>query len=131
MNLKEKIIEDRNEAMKNQDKNKKLILNTLIGELDRITKTPTDAQVSKEVKRIIEGNIICGNLEENKYLEIYLPKMLDDSELTTAINSIITEKQITDIKSMGIVMKVLAELHPGQYDGKKASEQIKTILISK
>ena len=85
MTLKEQIQKDRITAMKEGNKEKRLVLSTLIGELDRIDKNPTDAQVIKKVKSLIDSNVECGNVSENQFLEGYLPKTLSEQELDTLI----------------------------------------------
>ena len=91
MTLKEQIQKDRVSAMKEGNKEKRLVLSTLVGELDRIDKNPTDAQVMKKVKSLIDSNIECGNESENVFLEGYLPQMLSDNELETIITNYINQ----------------------------------------
>lgn len=128
MNLKETIVNDRQMAMKMRDKSMTLILGTLIGELDRIEKTPSDDTVIKTIKKIIENNTLHNiNPEENQVLSQYLPKALTEVELTAIIHTQVTTNNYT-IKDMGKIMKFLSEQYVGQYDGRLASNLIKTIL---
>lgn len=101
MTLKEKILKDRMNAMKEGNTNKKNVLSALIGELDRTTKDPSDAQVVNQVKKLIESNVECKNTEENQYLECYLPSMLSETELTDIIVNEITTHGYNSIKNMG------------------------------
>lgn len=64
-------------------------------------------------------------------LKTYLPKMLTDAELSSAIDNIIASVGAKDMKDMGKVMKVLAEKYTNLYDGKTASNCIKERLMQK
>ena len=59
----------------------------------------------------------------------YLPKMMTEDELKSAIDSVVTETGASSMKDMGNVMKLLRERYAGQYDGKMASEYIKEKLF--
>jgi len=128
MTLKEQIQKDRVTAMKEGNKEKRLVLSTLVGELDRIDKNPTDAQVIKKVKSLIDSNIECGNESENVFLEGYLPQMLSDNELETIITNYINQMSISGMSNMGKVMAYLKNQYPGKYDGKTASQLVKNVL---
>ena len=128
MTLKEKIQSDRLTALKAGEKRQNLVLSTLLGELDRVAKEPTDEQVIKKVKSMIDGNIECHNEIENQYLECYLPQMLSTDELGTIIQEITIRLQISDMKGMGLVMKELQTKYPGMYDGKIASQIVKNTI---
>lgn len=64
-------------------------------------------------------------------LKNYLPKMLTDAELSSAIDGIIAYVGAKDMKDMGKVMKALAEKYANLYDGKTASGYIKERLMQK
>lgn len=59
----------------------------------------------------------------------YLPKMLSEEELHSAIDDIVAELGASSMKDMGRVMKTLGERFPNQYDGKTASMYIKEKLL--
>jgi len=128
MTLKEQIQNDRIVAMKAGDKRKRLVLSTLMGELDRIDKNPNDAQVIKKIKNMVDGNIECHNEMENEYLEVYLPKIMSENELAAAIQNATIKLGVDSMKGMGLIMKELQQSFPGQYDGKLASELVKKCL---
>ena len=67
-------------------------------------------------------------IEEKVYLDEYLPKMLDNDELTTIIDSLISKTGAKSVKEMGLVMKELSSNYSGQYDGKIASTIIREKL---
>lgn len=128
MKIKEKIIEDRKKAMKNGNTDQRLILSTVLGEFDRISKDPSDEQVIKVIKKIVDSNIECGTIGENKYLEIYLPKMIGEEDIKQIIIEELTRNEYSTMKDMGKVMGYLKQNYAGQYDGKLASDIIKKYL---
>lgn len=65
---------------------------------------------------------------EAEYLEKYLPKMMDENQLKSAIDHIIEETGASSMKDMGKVMKELSSKFPNMYDGKTASTYIKEKL---
>ena len=67
-------------------------------------------------------------LKEKEVLDGYLPKMLSEAELSSAIDEIVTANGFSTMKDMGNAMKILKEKYPNQYDGKLASTLIRTKL---
>lgn len=67
---------------------------------------------------------------EKVILDEYLPKMMSNEELKSAIDEIVKEVNASNMKDMGKVMKELSNKYSGQYDGKTASMIIKEILSS-
>jgi len=63
-------------------------------------------------------------------LQEYMPSALTDSELAAAIESLIAETGAQTPKDMGKVMQGLTAAYKGRYDGKKASEAVRTRLSS-
>ena len=93
------------------------LLSTLLGELDRrpnqnIPATPDD--IYKNIKKLYEASIECGNSDEETYLGEFIKKQLSEDE----IRSIIKDTQLTDI---GGIMKYLNINYAGQFDGRIAS----------
>lgn len=128
MKIKERIIKDRIDAMKNGNTEQRLILSTVLGELDRISKDPSDDQVVKVIKKMVDSNIECGTIKENEYLEVYLPKMISEEDLKQIIIEEMTRNEYSTMKDMGKVMGYLKQNYAGQYDGKLASDIIKKYL---
>ena len=58
----------------------------------------------------------------------FLPKQMDDSEMQTAIQAVITETGASSMKDMGKVMGALKSKYAGQMDFGKASGMIKGLL---
>ncbi len=69
-------------------------------------------------------DLVAQNAAERAILARYLPSQLEDGELANLVRSWLTEGQ----NSMGAVMTRLKERYAGQYDGKRASEIVRTIL---
>ena len=67
-------------------------------------------------------------LSEKKFIDEYLPKMMSDIELRDAIKNIFIENNVTSIKQMGVVMKILKDKYSGEYDPSMASFVIKEML---
>jgi uncharacterized protein YqeY len=57
-------------------------------------------------------------------LEKYLPAAMSAEEITTLVESVITELGATSKKEMGAVMKVLQERTAGRADGKTLSGEV-------
>lgn len=129
MGLKEQIQIDRKEALIKRKTEKRKVLSTLLGELDRIDKNPSDAQIIKKIKGLIESNKLTNLIEENKYLINYLPKLMSKKEIETIIKDYINKENLSGSKGIGLVMKYLKNNYIGQYDGKIASEITKKELI--
>lgn len=110
--IKEQIIQYRNTNLQYRT-----LLGTLIGELDRISKNPTDEQVIQVVKKMIESNSLVNSnetLEENFILSKFLPSQLTDEQ----IESIIKREKFNSIKDC---MTFFKDLYKGKYDGKSVS----------
>ncbi len=94
--------------------------------------------ISKEIKQRRESaeQYIAGSrqdladkeLEEIKYIEIYLPKQLNDDELTKIIRDTILKSGSNKISDFGKIMSLLMPKVIGIADGKKVSIILKQIL---
>ena len=127
LTIKEKIQADKIWAMKNSPKTN-ILLGTVLGELDRISKNPTDDESINVIKKMIESCIECKNMDEAFFLERYMPKSLTIEELSINIQDYCIKNSITEKRQMGLVMKYLKENFNGRYDGKLASQIISNIL---
>lgn len=67
-------------------------------------------------------------LNEKEVIDRYLPKMMDENELGSAIDEIVSELGATTIKDMGKVMSSLRVAHPNRFDGGVAAKLIKSKL---
>ena len=128
MTLKETIQADKAWAMKSSPVTNTL-LSTVLGELDRISKNPSDDQVITVIKKMIESAKECGNEHEVAFLsDRYMPKQLSLQGLHDIIKEYCNTNNITDKKQMGLVMKYLKDNYVGQYDGKVASGIFSSII---
>ena len=67
-------------------------------------------------------------LAENKYLEEYLPKQLNEEEITERVKTIIANLGATSIKDMGRVMGVANKEMAGVASGQAISKIVKSLL---
>ena len=111
------------------------LLSTVIGECEQISKDPSEKQIISVMQKMYKDNeatmrecpsskidIIFDLTEENKFLSIYLPKPLADSELIKIIKD-----RMDKGEKMPDIMKFLTANYKGRYDGKKASQFIKDL----
>lgn len=134
-NLLLQIKADIKSAMLSKDAKKKLILSTLVGEIDRIEpiivdglKTHTDIQIISVIKKMIESNKVTGTIDENEYLNVYLPSELSYDELYDIIKNFIVNNSLSGLKDTGKVMNYLKQNFAGKYDGTTAATITKSEL---
>ena len=144
--LKEKLLQDLKEAMKNKDVNRKNAVQMVRTGILQIEKDKgievTDEQIlgiiAKEVKirkdslseyeKADRQDLIEQVTEEIKALETYLPKQLSDEELTEEVKKIIAHVGATSMKDMGTVMKEAKKTIGARADGKRINEVVKSLL---
>jgi uncharacterized protein YqeY len=69
--------------------------------------------------------------QEREEIEIimgFMPKQMDEAEMTAAIKAIIAETGAASVKDMGKVLAVMKERYAGQMDFAKASGAVKGVL---
>lgn len=91
-------------------------------------------QRRESIEMYKKGNrqdLVDGEQSEIDIISIFLPKQLDDSEIETAVKSLISELNLSGIKEMGKAMSALREKYAGQMDFGKASGILKQILAPK
>lgn len=149
MSLKEKIVADMTQAMKDKNANKLSTLRmakaALMNEENKrgVGTVLTDDEVMKiltslvkQRKDSIEQFTANGRAElaekeqaELAVLEEYLPQAASQEEISAAVESAITETGASSMKDMGAVMKAtLAKLAGKNADGKMVSETVKAKL---
>lgn len=144
--LKEKLMEDLKNAMKEKNINRKNVVQAVRAAVLQVEKDKKiemdDAKVleviSKEHKKRIDAltdfekagreDLILQAKEELSVLEEYLPKKLNEQELTEELKKIIEEVGVTSIKDMGNIMKAVKEKLGVSADGKMVNEIIKKIF---
>ncbi len=141
MTLIEQIKEYQLKVRKNRDAAAAATLTTLIGEAEMIGKNAnrqvTDSEVVSLIKKFIDNidftlsKIVDGHekyLAEKELLSIFMPVQLNRDQLTQIINDIKVEVGASTPKDMGKIMSVLKTRYGVCYDGKMASEIVKTVL---
>ena len=150
MSLKERIGEDIKTAMKAKDKIrletvrgiKKAILEKEVAlrpqgqdSLSEEQEIEILAQLAKQRRDSIEQFSNAGRddladkeQQELAILETYLPEQIDDSELESIVDEIITSVGATSPKDLGKVMGVAMKQLKGKADGKKIQAIVKSKL---
>ena len=144
--LKEKLLEDLKESMKEKNTIRKNVVQMVRAailqvEKDKHIEVSDDKIVeiiAKEAKKRKDAEIefeksgredlINQNKEELSILTEYLPKQLSAEEVEEIVKGIVAETGATSIKEMGMVMKSAKEKIGASADGKMISEAVKKIL---
>lgn len=66
--------------------------------------------------------------DEHDVLERYLPKQLDDVELSALVAAAVAESGATSMTQMGAVMKIATAQASGRADGKRVSDEVRRQL---
>jgi uncharacterized protein YqeY len=134
---------DKLAAFKSKDKVKTLLLSTLIGDLEKISKDKCNnvvdsTRVTNLIVKFVKGaNEVLTYAEagtaqyekakaEIEILSAYLPKALSREDTRVAIFD--TVATLGSDATMGNIMKLLKEKHGNKLDGKLASGMIKEAL---
>ncbi|MBR3281200.1 MAG: GatB/YqeY domain-containing protein [Clostridia bacterium] len=146
MSLKEKLMEDLKESMKNHDEVKK---NTITMIRAAVKQIEVDKRVeledndiidiiSKEAKKRKDAlsefekagreDLIAQTNEELAIIKEYLPEELSTEELTKIIEETIAEVGAETMKDMGKVMQAVKTKTAGRADGKTINEIVKSKL---
>lgn len=150
MSLKERIDQDIKAAMKSKDKVrletvrsiKKQILEKEVSVRPSGQEALTEEQelellskLAKQRRESIEQYTNAGRedlaeqeTQELAIIEEYLPRQLDDAEVSAAIDRIIAEVGATSAKDMGKVMGPAMQQLKGKAEGKKVQEMVKAKL---
>ncbi len=144
--LKEKLLEDLKESMKEKNVIRKNVVQMVRAAILQIEKDKkievSDSQIveiiAKEAKKRKDAledyqksgreDLIEQMNQEIKILNEYLPKQLTKEELTQKMQEIITELGATSIKDIGAVMKKAKETIGAAANGKAINEVAKKIL---
>lgn len=130
MSLYQKLKEDLNSARKERDSFKTNVLSTVIGELERKGKSPSESEVYAVIKKMHNdacsiANMTCAGScssvkSEMSLLESYLPSQLSEQELSSVISGLKAGGM-----SIGQIMAFLKINYSGRYDGALASRLAK------
>lgn len=69
--------------------------------------------------------------QELEILQSYMPEELSNEELDSLIRQAIADTNVSDVKEIGKVMKILMPRIKGRADGKVVSQKVKEILENK
>ena len=138
MSLLKRISADFLAAYKNKDMERKDFLGLLKTTVTDKSKTPDDAYIVAKVKSMIkthEKSMSEHNAPTLSELELvvlneYLPTQLNEADLEGIVNEFIVSESLSGPKDMGRVMAHLKNTYGGQYDGKLASNVVKSSLSS-
>lgn len=144
--LKEKLLEDLKNSMKEKNVNRKNVVQMVRAAILQIEKDQNievdDNKIMEiiakeakkredalnEYKKAGRQDLIEQIEEEIKVLEEYLPKKMPKEELEIKIREIMERVQATSMKDMGKVMKLAKEEIGLSADGKTINEIVKGIL---
>ena len=146
MSLREKINSAVKDAMKAKESKKRDALRLLTSAFKQIEVDERRELSDEDVMKIIQNKVKKGNesahqykeagredlmqieLDEIQFYEEYLPKQLNDDELTVAIKKVIEKVGATTMKDMGKVMGVASKELAGLADGKRINQSVKSLL---
>lgn len=144
--LKEKLLEDLKNAMREKDTIRKNVIQMVRAAILQVEK---DKQIELKEEEIIEiiakeskkrkdslpdfeksgrEDLISQVKEEIAIIATYLPEQLSKEELEKIIEEVILEAEATSMKDMGKVMKVAKEKIGARADGKEINEIVKIKL---
>ncbi|MGN1270953.1 MAG: GatB/YqeY domain-containing protein [Clostridia bacterium] len=144
--LKEKLMEDLKEAMKEKEILRKNVVQMIRASILQVEKDKqielNDDQIleiiAKEAKKRKESladyeksgreDLINQIKEEIEIINKYLPEQMGKEEIEKIVKEIIEETGATSIKDMGKVMKIAKERIGTRADGKDISDAVKKIL---
>ena len=146
MMLKEKLMDDLKEAMRDKNTNKKNAIQMVRTAILQIEKDKgievEDAKIleiiAKEVKTRKDSiaefekggrdDLVNQAKEEIETLSVYLPKQLSIEEIKEKVSAIISKIGATSMKDMGAVMKEAKAEIGTAADGKTINEVVKELL---
>ena len=121
-NIKKVLLEAKTAKNGNED----LPDDEAIKAISKLAKQGRDsAEIYKQQNR---SDLADYELAQVKVYDSYLPKQMNDEELTAAIGSIIAACGATSMKEMGKVMGIATNELAGKVDGKLISEKVRTLL---
>ncbi|EAL5846173.1 GatB/YqeY domain-containing protein [Campylobacter coli] len=146
MNLKEQILNDIKEAMKQKDDFKRDALRTLNAAFKQVE---VDERIELSDERILK--IIASEIKKRKdaielyskggredlaqkeqkeiaLFESYLPQQLSDEELQAALKEMIANLGVSSLKDQGLVMKEAKAKFGARVDGKRLNVTLRELL---
>ena len=144
--LKEKLLEDLKQAMKEKKLNRKNVVQMVRAAILQVEKDKaievTDEQIveiiAKEAKKRKDSladyqkggreDLVAQIEEEIAVLEEYLPKQLSKEEVEEKVKAIIQKTNASSMKDVGMVMKEAKQEIGAAADGKMISDVVKSLL---
>ena len=144
--LKEKLMEDLKESMKNKDVIRKNTIQMVRAAILQIEKdkgieveddkileiiskeVKTKKDVLKDFEKAERQDLIDQTNQEISVLQEYLPKQLSREEVKTEVEKIIAEIGATSMKDMGAIMKEAKAKMGASAEGKTINEVAKEIM---
>ena len=144
--LKEKLLEDLKQAMKEKNLNRKNVVQMVRAAILQVEKDKaievTDEQIveiiAKEAKKRKDSladyqkggreDLVAQIEEEIAVLEEYLPKQLSKEEVEEKVKAIIQKTNASSMKDVGMVMKEAKQEIGAAADGKMISDVVKSLL---
>ena len=118
--LKEQLLEDLKNAMKEKDEIRKNAVQMVRAAILKDSIEDYKNGERQDLVSLIETEI--------EILSKYLPKQLSKEEIKKIVEEVIKEVEATSIKDMGKVMKVAKEKIGASADGKSINEVVKELL---
>jgi uncharacterized protein YqeY len=149
MNLKDKLVEDLKQTIRQRDEHRKSTLRLLMAaiknaEIEKRRELEEDellAVIAKEAKQRRESiaeferggrqDLVDQEAAELQILLAYLPEQLSQEEIETRARQIIEEVGATSPAQMGEVMRRLMPLVKGKANGQLVNQVVRELLISK
>ena len=144
--LKEKLMEDLKDAMKNKNEIKKNTVQMVRAAILQIEKdkgiqvdddkileiiakdVKSKKDALKDFEKAEREDLIEQTNQEIEILQQYLPKQLSEEEIKVELEKIITEIGATTMKDMGAIMKEAKAKMGASADGKTINEVAKEII---
>ncbi len=146
MTLKDKLMDDLKQSMKNKEQIRKSVVILIrsaikqkeVDERVEVSEEDVLAIISKQMKQRKDAleefkkaqreDLILQTEQEIEILTQYLPKQLTDDELESIIQEIINQIGATTMKDMGKIMGIATPKVQGKADGKRINEIAKKFL---
>jgi uncharacterized protein YqeY len=130
MRTQKRLQDDAKIALKKREKEKVLLLRTVLGELDRLGRDLDDNAVDKVVRAMWTTASELDNEFESDILEPYLLKRMSDDEIDFSVRAIVTMGAYKTMKDLGSVMREFKEKHKSTpYDGEAAASTVRKWLL--
>lgn len=144
----DRIKKDRDEALKRRDTTKVQVLRMLLSELHNQKIAAGGDLGEDEIVRVLRKAVKQRQEAAEQYetggrperaeqeraeievIEAYLPDLMDDQELASAVDDVIEDTGATSMSDMGRVMSELMQRHGPRVDGKAASALVREKLGS-